>query len=300
MNISGIRPEQEFYSSVEKQEPEKKEMHRLNQVAIRMVEMPPLFSEEPMNGPAAAVKVMADTFRDYDREVVAVVNLRADMRPININIASIGALDQSIAHPREILKSTILSNAAAIILVHNHPSGRLVPSVEDIGLTDRMNKICDLIGVKLVDHIIVGPGNEFYSFQEKNQMPLSSLKLTENLEDIELEGFRVAENTAVKEEKKVITLTVAECMEFHSMGEFHENIKSAKDLGFIPVVPETQEKTANPELKVVVDKALKDLDKKRTLSKVKESVKSKLKSNTEKAEQAPRKSRISKAKEERA
>lgn len=86
MNISGIRPKQEFYAGVEKQEPEKKEMHRLNQVAIRMVEMPPLFSEEPMNGPAAAVKVMADTFRDYDREVVAVVNLRADMRPININI----------------------------------------------------------------------------------------------------------------------------------------------------------------------------------------------------------------------
>ena len=229
MNISGIRPKQEFYAGVEKQEPEKKEMHRLNQVAIRMVEMPPLFSEEPMNGPAAAVKVMADTFRDYDREVVAVVNLRADMRPININIASIGALDQSIAHPREILKSTILSNAAAIILVHNHPSGRLVPSVEDIGLTDRMNKICGLIGVKLVDHIIVGPGNEFYSFQEKNKMPLASLKLTENLEDIELEGFRVAENTAVKEEKKVITLTVAECMEFHSMGEFHENIKSVAE-----------------------------------------------------------------------
>lgn len=229
MNISGIRPKQEFYAGVEKQEPEKKEMHRLNQVAIRMVEMPPLFSEEPMNGPAAAVKVMADTFRDYDREVVAVVNLRADMRPININIASIGALDQSIAHPREILKSTILSNAAAIILVHNHPSGRLVPSVEDIGLTDRMNKICDLIGVKLVDHIIVGPGNEFYSFQEKNQMPLASLKLTKNLEDIEMEGFRVAENTAVKEEKKVITFTVAECMEFHSMGEFHENIKSVAE-----------------------------------------------------------------------
>ena len=229
MNISGIRPKQEFYAGVERREPEKKEMHRLNQVAIRMVEMPPLFSEEPMNGPAAAVKVMADTFRDYDREVVAVVNLRADMRPININIASIGALDQSIAHPREILKSTILSNAAAIILVHNHPSGRLVPSVEDIGLTDRMNKICDLIGVKLVDHIIVGPGNEFYSFQEKNQMPLASLKLTKNLEDIEMEGFRVAENTAVKEEKKVITFTVAECMEFHSMGEFHENIKSVAE-----------------------------------------------------------------------
>lgn len=58
MNISGIRPKQEFYAGVERREPEKKEIHRLNQVAIRMVEMPPLFSEEPMNGPAAAVKVI--------------------------------------------------------------------------------------------------------------------------------------------------------------------------------------------------------------------------------------------------
>ena len=55
---------------------------------------------------------------------------------------------------------------------------------------------------------------------------LSSLKLTKNLEDIELEGFRVAENTAVKDEKKTVTLTVVECSEFHNMGEFHENIKS--------------------------------------------------------------------------
>lgn len=55
---------------------------------------------------------------------------------------------------------------------------------------------------------------------------LPSLKLTKNLEDIELEGFRVAENTAVKDEKKIVTLTVVECSEFHNMGEFHENIKS--------------------------------------------------------------------------
>ena len=62
MNISGIRPKQGILCRRGEAGPEKKEMHRLNQVAIRMVEMPPLFSEEPMNGPAAAVKVMADTF----------------------------------------------------------------------------------------------------------------------------------------------------------------------------------------------------------------------------------------------
>ena len=228
MLSSGVRPEQSFYDSVRKQETEKTNMYRLNQVAIRMVEMPPLLSDVPMDGPEAAVKVMADMLKDYDREVVAIVNLQTDGKPINMNVVSMGALDQSIAHPREILKSTILSNASAIMLVHNHPSNKLQPSMDDIATTARVKQLCDLIGVKFLDHIIVGPGRDYYSFHQKQQIPLSSLKLTNNLEDIELEGFRVAENTAVKEEKTV-TLTVAECSEFHNMGEFHENITSVAE-----------------------------------------------------------------------
>lgn len=229
MLSSGVRPEQSFYDSVKKQETEKTNMYRLNQVAIRMVEMPPLLSDVPMDGPEAAVKVMSDMLKDYDREVVAIVNLQTDGKPINMNVVSMGALDQSIAHPREILKSTILSNASAIMLVHNHPSNKLQPSMDDIATTARVKQLCDLIGVKFLDHIIVGPGRDYYSFHQKQQIPLSSLKLTNNLEDIELEGFRVAENTAVKEEKKTVTLTVAECSEFHNMGEFHENITSVAE-----------------------------------------------------------------------
>ena len=229
MVSSGVRPEQSFYDSVKKQETEKTNMYRLNQVAIRMVEMPPLLSDVPMDGLEAAVKVMADMLEDYDREVVAIVNLQTDGKPINMNVVSMGALDQSIAHPREILKSTILSNASAIMLVHNHPSNKLQPSMDDIATTARVKQLCDLIGVKFLDHIIVGPGRDYYSFHQKQQIPLSSLKLTNNLEDIELEGFRVAENTAVKEEKKTVTLTVAECSEFHNMGEFHENITSVAE-----------------------------------------------------------------------
>lgn len=229
MLSSGGRPEQSFYDSVKKQETEKTNMYRLNQVAIRMVEMPPLLSDVPMDGPEAAVKVMADMLKDYDREVVAIVNLQTDGKPINMNVVSMGALDQSIAHPREILKSTILSNASAIMLVHNHPSNKLQPSMDDIATTARVKQLCDLIGVKFLDHIIVGPGKDYYSFHQKQQIPLSSLKLTNNLEDIELEGFRVAENTAVKEEKKTVTLTVAECSEFHNMGEFYENITSVAE-----------------------------------------------------------------------
>ena len=112
---SGLHSQPDFYDSVPEQNTEKEKTYRLNQVAIRMVEMPPLLSEIPIDGPEAAVKVMADLLKDYDREVVAIVNMQSDGRPINMNIVSMGALDQSIAHPREILKSTILSNAASII-----------------------------------------------------------------------------------------------------------------------------------------------------------------------------------------
>ncbi|MDF2854634.1 MAG: hypothetical protein K0Q87_485 [Neobacillus sp.] len=61
-------------------------------------------------------------------EVFAIVSLRPDLKSINLHIVSIGALDQAMAHPREILKSAILSNAAAMMLVHNHTAGRVLPS----------------------------------------------------------------------------------------------------------------------------------------------------------------------------
>ena len=232
MLSSGVHPQPGFYDSMQNQETEKTGTYRLNQVAIRLVEMPPLLSDVPLDGPEAAVKVMADMLKGYDREVVAIVNMQSDGRPINMNIVSMGALDQSIAHPREILKSTILSNAASIMMVHNHPSNKLTPSAEDIATTARIKQLCDLVGVRFLDHIIVGPGKDYYSFHQRDQIPLSSLKLTRNLGDIELEGFKVAENTAIKEEtqtKKIVTLTVAECSEFHNLGEFHENIKTVAE-----------------------------------------------------------------------
>ena len=66
------------------------------------------------------------------------------------------------------LKAAILANASRIIMVHNHPSGSLVPSKDDTRVTDRMIQICDLVGIPLVDHIIVsGKNEEYFSFREK-------------------------------------------------------------------------------------------------------------------------------------
>lgn len=71
----------------------RKKSYKLDRVAIRMVKEPPLYSEEPMNSAEAAVKVLHDTFRDYDREVICLVNLKSNLQPINLNIVSMGALD---------------------------------------------------------------------------------------------------------------------------------------------------------------------------------------------------------------
>ena len=115
------------------------------------------------------------------------------------------------------------------MLVHNHPSGKCQPSTEDITLTARMKSIFDLMGIRFLDHIIVGPGKDYYSFHQHDVLPLSSLKLTKNLDEIELEGFKVAENTVKEKSDAVVTLTVAECGEFHNMGEFHEDIRTVSD-----------------------------------------------------------------------
>lgn len=100
--------------------------------------------------------------------MVCVINLKSDGTPINCNFASMGAINQAVAEPRELFKSAILSNAAKMILVHNHPSGRLEPSKEDTIMTDRILKLSCLLGIPLDDHVIVGEDNSrYFSFREK-------------------------------------------------------------------------------------------------------------------------------------
>ena len=161
--------------------------YKLDQVGIRMVKEPPLYSSEPVNSPEAAVRIIADTLRNYDREVFCVVNLRNDLKPINVNVVSVGTLNASIAHPREILKSTILSNAAAVMLLHNHPSGNLTPSREDIELTARMQEICTMLGTPVQDHIIVGNDDRYFSFREQDILQIAR-PLDKDLSDINLKG----------------------------------------------------------------------------------------------------------------
>ena len=78
-------------------------------------------------------------------------------------------------------------------MLHNHPSGSLIPSEKDIAITDRLKMVCDLIDVNLLDHIIVGTGREYFSFQEKNILPPNSIRLNRNLEEVDL-GKNISES----------------------------------------------------------------------------------------------------------
>lgn len=173
---------------------------KLEQVAIRMVEQPPIYSNEPMNNPDVAIRVMNEFLSQMDRELFCIVNLQADLTPINMNIVSVGSLNEALINPREIFKSAILSNAHSMMLIHNHPSGNLTPSTSDIQTTARMQELGELMGISLVDHIITGRNGNYYSFRDKGEFPDSRVRFSTRVEDIDLTKGMVTEATAPYEE----------------------------------------------------------------------------------------------------
>ena len=141
---------------------------KIEVVNIRMVKEPSLYSTEKIRSPEDVLRVIAKELATYDREVFAVLNLKTNGQPINLNICSVGTLDASVVSPREVFKSTILSNSAAFVAVHNHPSGSLNPSQEDKDVTKRLLSCSELLGVKMLDHIIVaGETGDIYSFKSE-------------------------------------------------------------------------------------------------------------------------------------
>ena len=117
----------------------------------------------------SAPREVYETFRflmQETKEVFLTIHLDGKNRIIAVDMVSIGSLNQSIVHPREVFKSACLSNAAAVILIHQHPTGDPTPSREDISITNRLKEAGELMGIKVLDHIIVGDGS-YHSFVER-------------------------------------------------------------------------------------------------------------------------------------
>jgi DNA repair protein RadC len=100
------------------------------------------------------------------KEYMVVLLMDGKNRISAVDICSIGTLNQSLCHPREIFKSALMASCAAIVILHNHPSGCTDPSGEDIAITRRLKEASEIIGIKLLDHLVVSD-SEYTSFVER-------------------------------------------------------------------------------------------------------------------------------------
>jgi len=118
-------------------------------------------------------EAMRDEMSRLDREVFYAFCLSARNEIIGKHLVSMGSLTGSIVHPREVFKPAILSNAAAVILVHNHPSGRVDPSQEDIQITKQLVEAGKILGIRVLDHLVIGSGQDYGAETEKSYFSFS-------------------------------------------------------------------------------------------------------------------------------
>ena len=107
---------------------------------------------------AQVYEAFKEEFSQLDREMFVALLLDGKNGVIGFNVVSVGSLTAALVHPREVFKPVILANAAAVILLHNHPSGSAEPSAEDRALTERLEHAGELLGIRVLDHIILGDG----------------------------------------------------------------------------------------------------------------------------------------------
>ena len=107
--------------------------------------------------------------RKFDKEHFAILLLDTKNRLIRPETVTVGILDSSLVHPREVFKSAIKSNAASVIIVHNHPSGDPAPSRDDMATTKRLCEAGQLVGISVLDHVIIAEKG-YFSFKDEGKM----------------------------------------------------------------------------------------------------------------------------------
>lgn len=123
----------------------------------------------PLRDSATVVAAFRDHFAELDREQFVVILLDGKNRALGFNVVSVGTLNASLVHPRETFKVAILTNAAAIIAIHGHPSGDPTPSAEDHAITQRLVAAGRLLGIPVLDHVIIGDHAHF-SFADAGRL----------------------------------------------------------------------------------------------------------------------------------
>lgn len=110
-----------------------------------------------------------ESLKFQEVECFVCITLSGNYKVINTHIISKGLVNRTLVHPREVFRPAIADNAVAVIIAHNHPSGNLEPSIDDKGTTRRIKEAGELLGIKVLDHLIVSPSAKgYFSFLEEN------------------------------------------------------------------------------------------------------------------------------------
>jgi len=124
---------------------------------------------EKIKAPADIIKYVKNMLKGKKKEHFLIISLDSRNHPIKTSTISIGSLDSSIVHPREVFKEALACSAASVIFIHNHPSGDTEPSGEDIQITKRLMEAGTILGIDVLDHVIVCD-NDYLSMKAKNLM----------------------------------------------------------------------------------------------------------------------------------
>ena len=124
------------------------------------------FVVDRVTRPAEVFEAVRPYYKGADREILSVICLDTQNQPTCFHICSIGSLNTTRTHPGDILKPALISNSLGIVLVHNHPSGCLEPSEEDVEFTRSVRRACETLGIDLFDHLILSDDG-FTSFRER-------------------------------------------------------------------------------------------------------------------------------------
>ncbi len=129
-----------------------------------------LWKEGALQSSADSAKMLS-FIKDADREHMALLCLSTKNIPLAYSVTALGAGNKAVVQPGELLRIPLLAGAQTIIMGHNHPSGTVTPSENDELLTKKIAEAAKLLGLKFLDHVIVGPGSEHYSFADAGKMP---------------------------------------------------------------------------------------------------------------------------------
>ncbi len=141
-------------------------MYRIPKYRINLIrEATVSFESKRFSNSRDVFKTFREEMLTYDREHFLAVMLDSKNNIIGVNDVSVGSLSTSVVHPREVYKAAIAVNAAAIMFLHNHPSGDCAPSREDRECTQRLYEAGKILGIRVLDHLVVGE-NDYFSFAD--------------------------------------------------------------------------------------------------------------------------------------